>query len=93
MSACEHKSFACKANIGRLSHSDGGPITGYIAEITVNCADCGLAFRFIGLSAGNSHREPRVSPDGLELRAPLEPATHERWAPVARYEFPSDRRQ
>ena len=66
--------FKCSANIARLSHVEGGPITGYDAEIHINCVDCGLPFRFMGLAAGSHFAEPRVSVDGTELRAPLERA-------------------
>jgi hypothetical protein len=85
---CEHNNFAAQVGVGRLSKVEDGPITGYTAEVTVKCADCGLPFRFIGLAAGNHFAEPRVSVDGLELRAPLEPATHERFAPVSVYTMP-----
>lgn len=90
---CAHEQFECRADIGRLSEVEGGPITGYTAEIQVKCAQCGLAFRFIGLPAGNHYAEPRVSPDGLELRAPLEPATHAKFVPAASYVFPPRDRQ
>jgi hypothetical protein len=83
--SCAHKKFRCAANIGRLSDHDGGVITGYVADLKIECADCGLPFRFIGLAAGNHHSEPRVSIDGTELRAPIEPAEHECFAPAASY--------
>lgn len=87
--ACSHESFKANVRVGRLTNTDGGPVTGYCADITVTCADCGLPFRFIGLAAGNHHAEPRVSVDGVELRAPLEPAVHEVFAPRASYTFPA----
>jgi hypothetical protein len=93
MADCQHIRFQCQANIGRLSHEDGGPITGYCAEITVKCSECGLPFRFIGLEAGNDPFLPRVSIDGTELRAPLEPATHEKFAARAQYTMPPRARQ
>lgn len=85
---CEHKVFRCAANIGRLSHDEGGPITGYVADVKIECAECGLPFRFVGLHAGNHHSEPRVSIDGTELRAPIEPALHQRFFPRAGYTPP-----
>ena len=85
---CAHHNFQAKVSVGRLSHADGGPITGYTADIIIHCADCGLPFRFIGLSAGTHHSEPRVSIDGTELRAPLEPAIHEKFAAHASYTMP-----
>lgn len=87
--ACEHKNFRANVSVGRLTQTDDGPVTGYCADVTVSCAECGLPFRFIGLAAGNHHSEPRVSVDGVELRAPIEPATHAKFAPTASYTFPS----
>jgi hypothetical protein len=91
MTDCAHERFKCDARIGRLSHEDGGLVIGYTADITVKCADCGLPFRFIGLAAGNHHSEPRVSIDGTELRAPLEPATHDKFLARASYTMPPRR--
>lgn len=85
---CQHEKFRVEANIGRLSREEGGPITGYTADVKVFCDQCGLPFRFIGLAAGNHHAEPRVSIDGTELRAPIEPAEHETFQAAARYTMP-----
>jgi hypothetical protein len=70
---CEHNVFAVNANIGRLSQTEGGPITHYVAEITVKCDECGMPFEFVGLPLGVSAYRPTVSIDGLELRAPITP--------------------
>lgn len=85
---CQHENFIAGVQVARLFHDDGGPVTGYTAEVTIRCRGCGLPFRFIGLAAGNHYAEPRVSVDGLELRAPLEPATHEKFIPHASYSMP-----
>lgn len=90
--ACEHLNFKANVNVGRLSKTDGGPITGFCADVTINCAECGLPFRFIGLDAGN-HFDRRVSVDGTELRAPIEPATHAKFAARASYSFPGKANQ
>lgn len=72
--ACAHESFVVNADITRLTDTDNGPVTGYSASIRVNCDQCGLAFRFMGLPFGSHFAEPRLSADSEELRAPLEPA-------------------
>lgn len=90
---CAHEHFQCRANIGRLAQTDGGPVIGYTADITITCAQCGLPFRFVGIAAGNHHSEPRVSIDATELRAPIEPATHEKFAARAHYEMRPKARQ
>ena len=89
--ACEHMNFRCEASIGRLSQVEGGPITGYCADVRISCTECGVPFRWIGLAAGNHPSQPRVSIDGTELRAPLEPALHEKFAPAASYVMPPSR--
>jgi hypothetical protein len=87
-STCKHENFQCEARIGRLSHEEGGPITGYTAEIRVKCTECGLPFRFIGLAAGSHYASPTVSIDGEELHAPIEPADHKKFHPAAAYVMP-----
>lgn len=88
MSDCPHLNFTAKVDVARLSQEDGGPITGYVADLQIRCQQCGLPFRFIGLPAGSHFAEPRVSPDGTELRAPMEPAVHEKFIPRAGYTIP-----
>lgn len=93
MTECPHLNFFTNVRVGRLSEDDGGPITGYCAEIQIKCTDCGLPFRFIGVPAGNHYGEPRVSIDGQELRAPIEPAEHQKFQLRARYVLPPREKQ
>jgi hypothetical protein len=74
MPKCEHKTFKASVRVGRLTDGDGGAVTGHVADITICCARCELPFRFIGLPFGAQHHTATTSVDGLELRAPLEPA-------------------
>lgn len=71
---CAHLQFRSRVGVHRLSDVEDGPITGYTAEIHIECSVCGLPFRFRGLAAGSHFAEPRVSVDATELRAPIEPA-------------------
>lgn len=71
---CPHANFSSMSRVGRLSETEGGPITAYTVDVTITCSDCGLPFRFLGLPAGYHYAEPRVSADGTKLRAPIEPA-------------------
>ena len=89
MMPCQHENFRANVKVGCLCREEGAPITGYTADVTISCAGCGLPFRFIGVAAGNHHSEPRVSVDGTELRAPIEPAEHVVFAPRASYVIPS----
>lgn len=91
--SCLHEAFEANVQVGRLTDTDGGPVTGFCADVTIKCTQCGVPFRFIGLAAGNHYAEPRVSIAGTEFRAPIEPATHEKWAPRASYVFPRKKGQ
>lgn len=71
---CAHVNFKAKVAVHRLTDKEGGPVTGYTADVQIECVECGLPFRFMGLAAGSHHSEPRVSVDATELRAPIEPA-------------------
>ena len=48
----------------------------YALELHVRCSDCGTRFGFVGLPAGLAPDHPTMSPDRLELRAPIEPDAH-----------------
>lgn len=71
---CIHARFVASVSVGRLSDVVDGPITGYTANVTVKCEQCNLPFRFLGSEFGSHPREPRLSADSCELRAPIEPA-------------------
>lgn len=71
---CEHMNFDASVQVGRLSKEEGGPITGYTADIQVRCGDCGLPFRFRHNAYGSSPDMATVSVDNTEMRVPLEPA-------------------
>ncbi len=71
---CKHTEFRAAVTVHRLQDREGGPITGYTSCTTINCMECGLPFRFVGLEAGFHFGVPRVSVDGTEMRAPIEPA-------------------
>lgn len=61
------------AEVSRLTNVEGGPVTGYSADIRVRCAQCDLPFRWMGLPGGLSRDQPATSLAGDELRAPIEP--------------------
>lgn len=73
MPDCPHLEFAASVGVGRLTQTEGGPVTGYVAEIRVNCRDCGKPFQFLGLEAGYDSQGARVSLDGLEANIALTP--------------------
>lgn len=74
MTKCAHERFIAQVSVIRLTDTDDGPVTGYTSHIHVKCEQCSLPFRFRGTDYGSSPFKPMLSADGLELRAPLEPA-------------------
>lgn len=75
MNPCQHMTFTAEVNVNRLSEVEGGPVTGFSADIRIQCSDCQRPFSFRGVPLGLYHDKPSVSVDGLELRAPIEAAT------------------
>ena len=72
--ACQHENFTAQVNVSRLTKSDtDNTVVGYLAEVRVNCIDCGLPFEWIGVDAGMMHSKPMASLDAQELRAPIRP--------------------
>jgi hypothetical protein len=63
---CEHLNFKAKVIVNRLKDSKR-----FIADITINCDDCGEPFRFLGLPCGLDLDGCTVSVDGTELRTAI----------------------
>lgn len=72
MSDCQHEVFNVQARVGRLTN-ENHLVTNYTMEVSVKCVNCGLPFNFKGVECGLNSSKPTMSPDGLELRAPIEP--------------------
>lgn len=72
---CPHEDFEASVEVNRLTSSEGGPVTGYSADISVRCANCGEPFRWVGCQAGLSPARPMVSADEATLHAPIRPAS------------------
>ena len=75
--ACPHEDFAAFVTVNRIGASDEDPTTivAYTAEVRIDCADCGEAFRFIGMPAGVLPDRPACSVDEAEARLPVRPAS------------------
>jgi len=74
--ACPHEDFSAFVDVNRLTASDEDPtVTGYTADVRVECAQCGEKMRWLGVQAGTSPKRPMCSVDEFELRAPLRPAS------------------
>lgn len=70
---CEHLHFVSKANIGRITDGEGGPVIYHMLDLHVECEDCKTPFHFVGYPTGYSPNAPSISWDGLELRTPISP--------------------
>lgn len=70
---CDHMHFLAQVDVTRLTKEEGGPVTGYSADIHIKCEQCGEKFVFLGLPGGMAPNYPTVSFDGTELRAPIKP--------------------
>ena len=70
---CEHVKFDAHCAIARLTQEDGGPVTNYMLQVSVKCADCGMEFEFRGCPDGYSPYGPTVSIDGLTMSVPIMP--------------------
>ncbi len=70
---CPHEAFNARVTVARLT-DDEGALTGFQADIVVQCIGCGTEFVFLGVPAGVSLDQPCVQIDGRELRAPIAPS-------------------
>ena len=66
--SCKHMNFAAKVNVARLSDSGR-----FVADITIECAECHKPFQFRGLHPGMDTDGAHVSLDGLEARIAIVP--------------------
>lgn len=80
---CRHEDFYAVVAVARIE--DAGA---FLMEARVCCKQCGIPMRFLGVEAGLSYEEPRVSIDSVTLHAPMEPETEKQLQGVARYDVP-----
>lgn len=75
---CPHLDFTVDVDVTRLQDVEGedGVTIAFTASITVSCTTCDEPFVWMGpFPIGDLAGEPAVSPDGLELHAPIRPAS------------------
>lgn len=75
---CKHEAFKAKVDINRIS--DTGR---FMADVTINCSQCGEPFQFIGLEPGLNMNGAAVSLDGIEARMAILP-TSQAMSPLER---------
>lgn len=70
---CEHMKFGATVNVTRLTSTEDGLVTGYMAEVRIHCVVCNKPFQFLGLEPGCDTQGARVTLDGLEANLALCP--------------------
>ena len=65
---CEHHKFNASVKVVRIE--DTGQ---FMAEITIECAQCKIPMQFLGLEPGMDMGGARISVDGLEARIAIVP--------------------
>lgn len=71
--ACMHDLFTARVAVVGVAEIDGGPVTGFIAQVQVICATCQVRFRFGALAPGFSTVKPTTNIDGSEVYLPMAP--------------------
>ena len=69
---CAHQRFSAHVGVQRLT-DDGGRVRNFIAEVQVNCTDCGEPFHFLCPDTGFSFTRPTVNVGATMLHAPIAP--------------------
>lgn len=73
---CAHERCDARVEVVRLTEHQGGPVTGFRADVRVWCADCDEPFEFLGpLPVGVLPDQPTTGVFRTELRVPLRPAS------------------
>lgn len=71
MADCLHMEFSAVVGVARLE--DNKRATSFMAEIRIQCRECGTPFQFLGLAPGCDTQGARVSVDGLEANIAIVP--------------------
>lgn len=66
--ACEHHNFSASVRVARVED-----VGRFMAEIRIECSDCGVPMQFMGLEPGLNYNGANVSLDGLEANIGIHP--------------------
>ena len=70
---CLHEEFRAEVDVHRLTSNEHGPVIGYMADVRIQCAQCGLPFEFQGIEPGINPRGATVSLDSQEANLAIAP--------------------
>lgn len=76
-SKCKHENFASAINVIRAADNKGA-IIGFIAAVRVQCQQCLVPMKFVGLPVGGNIDGAFVSEDGFESRLAMTPYVEEK---------------
>lgn len=77
---CKHEGFHVRADMGRITLEEGGPVVAFVLDLKVKCDQCGEAFAPLNVPGGLSYRVPTVSGnEGPELHIPMVPQSEWSW--------------
>lgn len=65
---CPHENFKANVAVGRIEPTPPAKGMRFCADVRINCTQCGVPFRFLGLPAGLDLNGASVSVDGEEAR-------------------------
>ncbi len=71
MPDCEHPTFTAKVHVDRLVDK---AVLNFMAEVSIECKQCGAQFSFTGLRPGSSPTRPTTDISGKTARLPIKPA-------------------
>lgn len=70
---CKHEKFNAKVSVNRLNREEGQTVDHYMADVSIQCVECGVPFEFIGLRTGVIMDGAATNVDRTELRAAITP--------------------
>ena len=70
---CPHTAFTSLSTVNRITSENSNLVKKFMVDLKISCFDCGVQFKFIGVSLGFNYHSPTISFDGTELRTPIEP--------------------
>jgi len=65
---CEHRNFKAQVCVNRIEDVDR-----FVADVSIQCGDCGVQMQFIGLPCGLNLNGAAVSTMGTEARLAIAP--------------------
>lgn len=69
--SCQHEDIGAEVRTARILTEEGGDVQHFVAEVRIQCRDCGEDFGFRGMPPGMNYSGPTRSADAKEVHLPL----------------------